>query len=164
MAQASLGWTISGQYLIVTGAEQADVITMDLKSGDKQVFTVSNGNTGFQIQYSGQKIYLNGLNLLSGYDFLVTGSILSLTNRNTGVDGYIFEIPIVLNYWTGNSSLITGTKFSRNTSNIYFNGLRQQNKVSYIEGAIFDLLSGNSFNYSGSADIYDNNGLFWETY
>lgn len=162
VAQAGSGWSVTGDYLIVSGALDGDAGTWDLKSGDKKSFAVSVGVTGFAFSYSGQEIYLNGVNLISGYDFVVTGSILSITNRNTGINGVIFEYPIVLSSQTGTFNLLTGIPFWRNTSNVYFNGVRQQNRVLYVEGAIYDLLSGNSFNYSGAENVYDGSNAYWE--
>lgn len=162
VAQANSGWSVTGDYLILTGADTIDSAFYDLKSGDKKSYDVTGLLTGFGFVYSGQEIFLNGINLISGYDFQMSGSILNLTNRNTGIGGNIFEYPIVLGHQTGSFSVKTGTKFWRNTSNVYQNGVRLLNRVGYIEGAVFDLLSGDSFNYSGVVNIYDNTNLYWD--
>lgn len=161
LAQWHSGWSTSGNYIYLDGSESPDNAYFDVKSGDSRVFTVTGGLLTFPIVYTGQEIYLNGLNLISGYDFNTSGT-LSLTFRNTGFNGYLFEYPIVLSGQTGNFSVRQLAPFSRNTSNLYFNGLRQKNKADYIEGANIDLLSGNFYNYSGVQNIYDNNGDFWE--
>ena len=139
-----------------------DLATFDLKSGNKNIFTVTGGLTGFAFSYSGQEIFLNGVNLVSGYDFVLNGGILNLTSQNTGISGYIFEYPIVLTPRTGTSPMITGSLFWRNTSNIYLNGVRQPNYRTYIEGGIFDMLSGQSFNNSNLIELYDNDDFYWE--
>ena len=156
------GWSVSGNYLTVLGSTVSDIVTYDLKMGNKNLFSVTGGLTGFAFSYSGQEIYLNGLDLISGYDFVMNGAILYLTNKNTGISGYISEYPIVLNPMTGAFSIQSGFPFSRNASNVYINGLRQQLSVDYIEGSVLDLLSGNSYNPAGMVTLYDDNNLYWE--
>ncbi len=164
VGQANSGWVVSGLFLTISGTSAGDVATFDLKSGDKRSFVVAGGNTGFSFSpFSGQEIYLNGINLISGYDYVLNGSTLNLTNRATGVNGDIFEYPIVLTPRTGNASMMTGLPFWRNTSNEYLNGVRQQEYFLYTEGALYDLLSGNQFTYSGVVPIYDGSQLFWES-
>jgi hypothetical protein len=162
LAQWKTGWATSGEFLSINGSEATDAAYFDVKSGDYGLFNVTGGITTFAMPYSGQEIYLNGLNLISGYDFTVAGQNLTITARNTGFNGYIFEYPIVLNSQSGNSSVFSIIPFSRNTSNLYFNGLRQLNKKDYIEGAFVDLLSGNYYNSSGIQNIYNDNNLYWE--
>lgn len=164
IAQAGSGWSITGNYLIVTGTQPSDIIWLDLKSGSKKSYPVAGGQTGFQFAYSGQEIYLNGVNLISGYDYLVTaGTGVYLTARNTGVNGDIFEIPIVLTSTTGRFTIQVNTQpFWRDTSNVYLNGVRQEEDSLYIEGSPFDLLSGQFFNYSGVVSVYNDNELYWE--
>lgn len=162
IAQAGSGWSITGIYLFVSGTQTSDVITLDLRSGDKKMYPVAGGQTGFVFPFSGQEIYLNGVNLVSGYDYTVTGSLLTLTSRNTGINGNIFEYPIVLSGVTGRFTIQVTNPYQRDTSNIYLNGVRQQEGVLYIEGGQYDLLSGQFFNYSGIASVYDSNDLYWE--
>lgn len=162
VAQAGSGWAVTGTYLIISGTTDSDSATFDLKSGNKASFQVT-GQTGFAFVYSGQEIYLNGVNLVSGYDFVLIAGTLNLTNRATGINGDIFEYPIVLTPRTGNSTLITGGPFWRNTSNEYINGIRQVNYSRYIEGGTFDLLSGNLFNPADTFMIYGDTDLYWET-
>ncbi len=161
IGQSNDGWTVSGTYLVISGTQSSDIASFDLKSGDKKVFHVT-GLTGYAFTYTGQEIYLNGVNLISGYDYVLAAGTLNLTNVNTGITGYIFEYPIVLTSQTGASSLITGGPFWRNTSNVYINGVRQINRASYVEGATFDLLSGQYFDNDLISEIYDNNDFYWE--
>ncbi len=162
VAQANSGWYFTGSYLIISGATAVDLAFYDLKTGDKRSYPVAGGAATFVFSYSGQEIYLNGIDLISGYDYTVTGSLLSLTARNTGVIGQIFECPIVLPSQTGQMTLVTGAPFGRNTANVYLNGVRQPNYVTYIEGGQFDLLSGNFFNSYYIASLYGNDDFFWE--
>lgn len=162
VGQANSGWSMTGDYLIITGATAGDIATFDLKVGNKQMFDVTGGLTGFSFNYSGQEIFLNGVNLVSGYDYILDAGTLNLTSRATGISGYIFEYPIVLAFNTGSFSMQTGSKFWRNTSNVYLNGVRQQKDSLYIEGATFDLLSGNSFSYNDVINVYNNSDLFWD--
>lgn len=162
LAQAASGWSITGTYLIVSGAQNADTIWLDLKSGDKKQYPVAGGVTGFTFPYSGQEIYFNGVNLVSGYDYVIDDTTLNLTSRNTGVNGDIFEIPIVLNSVTGLFTVQAVSSYQRDTSNVYLNGVRQEEYAFYIEGSRFDLLSGQLYNYSGVNSIYDGNDLHWE--
>lgn len=157
LLQNSTDFTLSGEYLFVSGASVPDIIIFDSHSGNR-ITTTSGG----VISYTGQEIYYNGLNLVSGLDFTVQAGLLYLTGINTGFTGIITASPIGLSYSTGNSPFFTFGPFARDTTNLYFNGLRQQNSVDYVEGAIHDYLSGNSFNENGNTMIYDNNGNYWE--
>ncbi len=162
VAQAGSGWSVTGTYLIVSGTTDSDSATYDLKSGSKASHQAT-GQSGFSFAYSGQEIYLNGINLVSGYDYVLTAGTLNLLPRNSGIVGDIFEYPIVLEPRTGAATLVTGGPFWRNTSNEYLNGVRQVNYSLYIEGAIFDLLSGNAFYPELAQPIYTNTDLYWET-
>jgi hypothetical protein len=162
VAQNGDGWTLNSGYLLVSGGVISDSFFFDSKSGSHQTFTVAGGTTGFAFAYSGQEIFLNGVNLISGYDYLLTAGTVNLTHANTGITGYIFEYPVVLTSVTGVFTVRTGAPFQRNTTNLYLNGVRQQNYSTYTEGAVFDLLSGNSFNPAECVSVYDNSNLYWE--
>jgi len=161
IAQISSDWSTTGIYLTVFGAQSSDAIFFDLKSGNKVTYTAT-GQTVFPLLYTGQETYLNGVNLVSGYDFLVTAGVYTLTAQNTGVTGYLFEFPIGLNHTTGSYAMHIVSSFNKNSSNVYVNGVRQQNYSTYTEGAVIDLLSGNSFDPSDIQSVYDNNDLYWE--
>ncbi len=162
VAQANSGWSISGLYLTISGSATTDIATLDLKSGNKQVFDVTGGLTGFPFNYSGQNIYLNGVDLISGRDFILNAGTLNLTSFQTGISGYVFEYPTVLTYSTGSYSERIVPSFWRNTSAIYFNGIRQIKNSDYIEGATFDLFSGNSYNPINTSIMYNNTDQYWE--
>lgn len=159
VAQGTSGWSPTGEYIIVSGALDTDSAFADLKSGDKASFVITG--SGFNLAYSGQELYLNGINLASGAQFVELGGNIFLRGDATGVTGDLSQIPIVLAPTTGTFSLWPRIPFQRDTSNVYFNGVRQQNYSLYIEGAAIDLLSGNSFNPGMCASLYANSNLYW---
>ena len=155
LAQSDSGWYIKNNGLFITGMSQQDTVILDIIS--------RNIITGNDIIYSGQQIFLNGLNLISGKDFTFDGNMISLINENTGVNGLLFDDSFVLQYVTGNNNVENyDNKFSRNTSMIYINGLRQLNYSDYIEGAKIDLMNGNDYNRFNNNIIYDNDNLYWD--
>jgi len=162
LAIAQSGWTITGGFLLVSGASDTDTLTFVNQTGSQQMLPLVPTRSGYGIAYIGQEIFLNGINLVSGYDFTVTGGYVNLLAKNTGINGYIFEYPQQLLNFTGNSTLTGNLLFNKNTSNIYKNGLKQILYGDYIEGATFDMLSGNRFNASQCSNMYNNNNLYWE--
>lgn len=160
VAQANNGWFWSGNFIFLTGSTSSDYIFFDVASGTKNVFLVTGINS-FPFAYIGQEIYLNGVNLVSGYDFTYTGGNIILTNLNTGISGYIFEYPIVKIEHTGNYTVKTGIRFDRDSSMVYINGVRQGINLDYQEGAIYDMLSGNYYNNTEIIEIYNDNNLYW---
>lgn len=159
IAQGTSGWAPTGSYIIVSGALDSDSAFADLKSGDKTSFVITG--SGFNLAYSGQELYLNGVNLASGAQFLEVGGNIFLRGDATGVTGDLSQIPIVLTPTTGTYTVLVPTIFQRNTSNIYLNGVRQENRSLYIEGSSIDLLSGNSFNPGECISLYSNSDLYW---
>jgi hypothetical protein len=135
-----------------------DHLILDISSGRK----LTDEQSPYTIPYIGQELFLNGVNLTSGKDFIFNGTNIILTGQNTGISGILFEFPIILNNETGSKNLWTG-KLQRNTSRVYLNGVRQINGVDYVEGGNFDLLTGNKFNqHNTSVVMYDKNGDFFE--
>lgn len=155
-------WATSGGYVTVGAAESQDSLFYDLKSGDKRTFVVTGAPSSYTLSYSGQELYLNGINLVSGADYTQGGALINLTAANSGVTGYLSEYPIILTSTTGRYTIWTGARFWRNTSNVYRNGVRQENKVLYIEGAMVDKLSGQFFNPADCVSLYQNTDLYWE--
>ncbi len=153
-------FTINTGLMLVTGAGLTDVMTYDLCTGTKNTFNYTGGGT-VPIIYSGQEIYLNGLKLISGLDFIANPSNIYLTGNNTGISGKLDENGIILFHVTGNFTFYTGITFSRFSSRYFINGLRQRINSDYFEGALVDLLSGNGYNSQDTINIYDDNGNFW---
>lgn len=159
-AQGNMGWLWSGNYIIITGATANDILFIDNASGTKNTFPVTGVNS-FPFIYTGQEIYLNGVNLISGYDFTFSGTNLVLTGSNTGITGYIYEYPIFQKIHTGNYSEKTGIRFDRDSSMVYLNGIRNGLGLDYEEGAVYDMLSGNYYNKQAIITIYNDNNLYW---
>ena len=160
IAQGGSGWAFTGSYLIISGSLDADSAMVDLKSGDKSSYLLTG--SGFNMVYSGQELYINGVNLASGDQFIEVGGNILLRASATGITGTLSQIPIVLFPTTGVFSVLIPSRFQRNTSNVYFNGVRQENRRLYIEGSSIDLLSGNSFNPSECNMLYSNSDLYWD--
>lgn len=151
------GFSIADQFLFVSGASAGNSVMFDLFSG------IKTNQTGATFAgYTGQEIYLNGLNLVSGLDFTVSGATLFLNAANSGMSGLLAISPIGLPYTTGKYQIYAGITFARGTSNVYLNGVRQQINSDYIEGSAFDALYGNDFNNNDNTVIYDNNDRYWE--
>ncbi len=153
-------FTVKTGIMYISGGSLYDVMTFDIVTGTKNTFNyLGNGTT--PITYSGQEIYLNGLELISGKDFIASGTTIRLIGDNTGITGKLDENGLILNHITGNFTFYTGIPFSRYSSRYFINGLKQQINSDYFEGAIVDLLSGNTYNYFNNINVYDNNGNFW---
>jgi len=159
IAQGTSGWAPTGSYIIVSGATNSDAAFADLKSGDKGSFVITG--SGFNFVYSGQELYINGVNLASGDQFVTVADTVFLRQTATGVTGDLSQIPIVLVPTTGVYTVINTVPFQRNTSAVYFNGVRQEIGSLYTEGSSIDLLSGNAFNPGVCLPLYGNSDLFW---
>lgn len=163
IAQGTQGWFLSGNYLLMTGVNNSDILFIDSKVGNQNIFPVTTGVNSFAFNYSGQEIFLNGINLISGNDYINNGTGITFIGNFTGITGYIFEYPIVLTFQTGNYSEITGQRFDRDSSSVYLNGVRQGNGLDYIEGSVWDMFSGNYFNNTQNYQtiIYNDNNNYW---
>ncbi len=153
-------FTVKTGIMFISGGALENIMTYDVCTGTKNTFNYTGAGL-VPITYSGQEIYLNGLKLISGLDFITNTSNLYLTGNNTGISGKIDENGVILSHFTGNFTFYTGVPFSRFSSRYFINGLREQINSDYFEGALVDLLSGNSYNYQDTINIYDNNGNFW---
>lgn len=146
-------------YALITNSDVDDILIFDAISGQKNLVLV--GASGI-LPYSGQEIFLNGINLISGHDFRSVGLYILLTGNNTGISGDLFEYPSTLSFITGTTGLYSGEKFARLGSVLYINGIRQNLSVDYFEGSVIDKLNKNTYNYFGNQSIYNNNGSYWE--
>lgn len=166
LLQASYEFYLSQNYLTPTGASIFDVVTYDVYSGAQVI--VTGGPFTFALGYTGQEVYLNGLNLVSGLDFVVNGGTFTLTGLNTGISGLVLISPMGLPYSTGNYTELSLAKFDRLSSNLYFNGQRMQPtsllvpNADFVEGGSYDLLLSNGYNEGGNVSIYGNDGSNWE--
>lgn len=162
VALGGSGWSVTGSYIIITGAAVSDTLTYDLRSGSKQSFQVTGITFAYPFGYTGQELYVNGVNLVSGLDFSRSGTSIVLSGAYTGIVGDIFEYPVFQAPTTGRHTNWTGLRFWRGTSSAYMNGVRQTLDSMYVEGAIYDKLSGTFFNPLACVNIYDNTDLYWE--
>ena len=137
-----------------------DELIYDSKSGDKKTYLTGFNSLAFT--YSGQQIFLNGQNLISGDGFVINGGAITITGQSTGISGVVFEFPIVLSYETGSRYVWTGQKFGRRASLVFLNGIRQEINEDYLEGSTYDLLIGNSFNEYNNNILYSSEGNFWD--
>lgn len=160
VALTNSGVIFSGNIITSSQFSSPDEAIYDIKSGDRKHF--ATGFNSLALNYSGQQIFLNGQNLISGNDFVTIGTSLVITGQLTGISGVISEFPIVLSYETGSISLWTGRKFSRNASIVFINGIRQEIGEDYLEGSNYDLLKGNSFDKYNNNMLYSAEGNFWE--
>lgn len=160
VAITNSGVFYSGQIITSNQFSSPDEIFYDTKEGDKKIYLTGFNYLAFA--YSGQQIFLNGQNLVSGDGFIVNGGVLTITGQSTGVSGVVFERPISLSYETGSSYLWTGRKFSRRASLVFLNGIRQELGEDYLEGSNYDLLKGNSFNEYNNNVLYSSEGNFWD--
>lgn len=151
LGQYKSGWLINNNILYISGSNINDNVFFDVGSP---------GATGSLINFTGQQIFLNGLNLISGLDFRVNAGKISLTGVNVGINGVIFEYPIISSTITG--VMYTGQRFSRDSSIIYINGLRQMINNDYVEGSLLDLMSRNYYNFTGNNIIYNDDNLYWD--
>lgn len=159
VAIANSGLVASGIYLVISGADNLDLVTLDLGIGGK---STAVGGSPFTFPYTGQELYFNGVNIISGVNFNYTAGNIGWIGTNTGISGVVFDYPIKLSFNFSNSGMQTGARFGKLTSNVYLNGIRQQLNSDYVEGSIFDRLSGNLFNNYNNIMLYDNDGNFWE--
>lgn len=160
LLQAGYEFYLSQNYLTVTGANVFDTITYDAYSGAQII--VTGGAFSFPLLYTGQEVYLNGLNLVSGYDFRVSAGTFTLTGGNTGISGLVIVSPVGLITSTGTFTVLYSGKFNRGSSNLYFNGQRMQLNGDFVEGGTYDMLTSNSYNEYNNSPIYSNGGDNWE--
>jgi hypothetical protein len=148
----------------------SDVVILDLINGNRFSFEVpsaySFAASGYipNFNVSTNNLYLNGVKLLSGVDYITSGSNVLFGNSITGISGKIFNLPndsdSYLRY-TGNFSNKFTNKFARGTSSLYINGIRQVLDLDYMEIANASLLVGERTLTEGSI-ILNNSTGFWE--
>lgn len=151
---------ISGNYLSGENYDGDDFNIVDFINGSgRSYFNVTGLNSG--ILYSG---------LNSGYMFFINGQKIKPTLSSsellfiTGqITGQVFSFPIKsgFNYSSGANNIITNG-FSRNTSQLYLNGIRQVNKIDYLEIPNISLLNSGSNYLNNIQNIYNNNNNYIE--
>ncbi len=154
------GWNLNSGYAFITGADINDNITYDYVTGTLR-FAFATG-LPISFAYTGQEIFLNGVNLVSGYDFKMEGTNAIITGNFTGATGILFDFPYGSSSNTGNSGIFLTQRFLKDSSQVYINGVRQVLGTSCIEGTRLDMLSGNYYSNEQSIVIYNDNDLFWD--
>lgn len=77
LAQSDSGVYLRDVYLSVSGAQITDTMFFDVFSGAKTVLY----SQPYVVAYTGQDVYLNGLNLITGRDFVMSGTHSCLQAR-----------------------------------------------------------------------------------
>lgn len=108
-------------------------------------YNLASGSSG----YANSMFLINGVKLISGTDYQYnTGeSSYELSNNNySGVTGVLFAVTLSglnnissINDETGISNIITGT-IPENSSLLFYNGLRQNLNIDYIETSSLDYI------------------------
>jgi hypothetical protein len=158
LAVVDSGWLYTGGYLYLTGANVPDVVTFDLVSGNQILLSITGNSMSFS--YTGQEVYLNGVNLASGRDFVTNGTNFVLTGNNTGLSGFLFDFPYGFPPITGFFTVRTGVNFLKGSSQVYINGIRQVLGADYVEGTRFDMLSGNYYNNQQGLSVFTDDS-YW---
>ncbi len=165
-------YTMSGNEIVSNGFfDGLDELIYDVIGGTKNIYNVPNrislvSGVGYinNFNVGNNGAYLNGIKLVSGYDYDTVGSSFRfLDNYLTGVTGSIFTLPLDSNYteYTGTYNYKNTPKFARNTSMLWANGLRQNLNEQYIEVANAGLLTGNKNFPTSNFNIYADDGNFW---
>ena len=157
LATTISGITFTSSYISSSEFSINDGLIYDLKSGNKNY-----GEQSLVSTFSGQQIFFNGINLISGLDFNVSGNLIRLIGNNTGISGSVFEYPVSLKFDTGNKQIFSGEKVPRGNRLVYVNGLRQKINKDYFEGSKFDLLIKTLYNEEGNIIISSKEQLYWE--
>lgn len=174
----SNGVVVSGDYMLTgflvnsTGFYlPSDTLIFDVASETQQrVFSTGaiSGISELITINKNQLIFLNGVLLVSGVDYVSDGGGNFKWNSNlfNGASGSLFAFT----YSYGNYSEYVGTpimtginRFSRNTSQFYLNGQRQLFGKDYLENSSIDLIGQSGIFDVSSSTIYNNDGLFFYT-
>jgi len=116
-------------------------------------------------------VYLNGQKLIRNinYELISSGSpnnIIKITKQLTG-DNFIIvkEHPSNFDYISGNvGTLPILKKVNHDTTQLYFNGIKQKLNSNYLENSVFDLISGTYIEKDFQALIYnDTEDFFLDT-
>lgn len=151
--------TISGNFISVSGTDYLDSVIYDKQTGIREIILITG--TVLPIIYNtGKNLFINGILMHSGLDFIAQPNSITLVNNSSLVTGYITTFSTSLTGATGNFDVKLTEMFFEQTSNIYLNGIRQKNQTNYIEGSRLDLCSGYKYNPYWTDQITTDN--FWE--
>ena len=110
------------------------------------------------VESNGNMVFFNGQKLISGMNYEYTGKF-SPSGFITGTTGVYFSFPEIptSSSVTGSEASFYGDYFWPNSNIVFFNGLRQDVKSSYIEhSSTKDLISGRKTVANNLINIYNN--------
>jgi len=143
---------------------QNDDLFYDFITGDSEIIQITGISSGSNLvgkNFNNKFVFINGQKLISGITY--TGNNTITLNISSG-ENFIFikSIPS-LNYISGNRSTlpIGNSNLNKNSSQIYFNGIKQKINSNYIENSTFDLLSGDFYESDNNFIIYNNTNDFF---
>lgn len=156
---------ISGLQVMSTGFYTfGDLFLYDQVSGERGFVINPTGNYSVNLNVANSHVFLNGVKLRSGIDYVPSGDQMWIENSTlTGVCGAFFNFPIdsdIFNYTSGSFNAFSGQRFARGTSEVWLNGLRQALTTDYVEVSAIDLLHG-SGTFIDKPTIMNNDSLFW---
>lgn len=153
---------ISGIYLSGNNYDGLDTNIVDYISGARQYSTGISG-----ILLNNNSLFLDGVKLMSGVDFIISGGNIvlenSLINSITGGQFFTFPNDSQSSYISGIFSNISLSKFARDTIILYQNGLRANLNNDYIEISKFSPLNNSSNFINQLNSIYFNSNDFLES-
>lgn len=119
--------------------------------------------TGGNILLTGKRdfLYLNGIKLISGINYIQTGtnSQTNIDNTSVAVTGNIAAYNSVLNYLllTGNTYSYKLPKlYAKNTFSIYLNGVKQD-PIDFTQKSKFDIINNPIFLENTGKNVYNTN-------
>lgn len=138
---------------------QRDDLFYDFFSGEFYAFVLTNhisGQAVNNVNFDNAKVFYNGQKLTSGIHYTSPNILNFNLNNETGY--FIIKNYNNFNYLSGFSgTLVLTNSFNNNSSQVYFNGVRQKLFNNYIENSNFDLISGNFKEPRlGNQKIYNN--------
>ena len=114
---------------------------------------------------SNRLVFLNGVKLVRGVDY--TSINPANFNINIPSGNNVLTVKFVqysnIGYLTGNNSTLTGfsKNLNKNSSIVFYNGIKQQLNNNYVENSDFDLLSGDYYENQNNFIIYNNREDFF---
>lgn len=156
-------FAISGLYLSGSNYDGLDTNIVDFISGSR---IYSTGVSGLQV--NNNSLFLDGVKLKSGIDYVLQGSQIVQTNsilsQITGGQYWTFPNDTESSYVSGNKNNFSLTRFARDTSLIYQNGLRANLNNDYVELSKYSPLNNISNYLSQLQTIYFNSNDFIENF
>lgn len=141
-----------------------DEIFYDFMTGSQEIIGLTGISSGSQLlgkNFTNKLVFINGQKLISGITYSGQNTInVTIPSGNNFI--FIKDIPF-LNYVSGNRSTfsINNYNLNKNSSQIYFNGIKQKINSNYIEDSNFDLLSGDFRENNNNFIIYNNTDNFF---